>query len=75
VIFSKDPMTIEGIWTAAKDDKLWLYNDAAASRVYYFERLGRLLSQKAHVLGKQHRQDRPDGTYKPRLALTTSSEL
>jgi hypothetical protein len=52
VIFYRDPMTFEGVWTATKDDKLWLYDDAAASRVDYFKRLGRLMSQKVRAVGK-----------------------
>jgi hypothetical protein len=68
MIFYKDPMTFEGIWTATKDDKLWLYNDATASRVDYFERLGRLMSQKIRVVGKEPRQDHTANPYQPSTA-------
>jgi hypothetical protein len=55
-------------WTATKDDGLWLYNDATASRVDYFERLGRLMSQKVRVVGKEPRQDHTANPYQPPTA-------
>jgi len=72
VIFHEDPMTLEGIWTATSDDKLWLYDDTA-SRVDYFERLGRLMSHKVRAVGKDLRSDHIAGTYQPRVASKASS--
>ena len=73
VIFYKDPMTFERIWTATKDDKLWLYDDAAASRVDYFKRLGRLMSQKVRAVGKEPRQLHRARAYEAPVALNRTA--
>jgi hypothetical protein len=63
MIFSTDPTRFEAIWTAVHDDKLWLYNDASSSRIDYFERFGRLMSQKVRLVGKVVRGDRAADPY------------
>ena len=69
MIFYKDPMMFEGIWTASSDDKLWLYDDEA-SRADYYERLALLMSQKVRAVGKEPRQLRRVRAYQPPMALT-----
>ena len=47
-----------GVDWGSRDGIFWLYNDSPDSRVDYFERLGRLMSQKmrlvAKVIGRDH---------------------
>jgi hypothetical protein len=71
VIFYRDPMTFEGVWTATSDDKLWLYEDTA-SRVDYFERLGRLMSHKVRAVGKELRRGHLARAHQLPMVPTTS---
>ena len=52
VMFSVDPHTFDGIWF--HKETLHLYEDVASSRVDYFERLERLLSQEVRLYSKSN---------------------
>jgi hypothetical protein len=43
VFFSRDPSTLADVWWNQSGDSFWLYDDSAASRIGYFERLQRLM--------------------------------
>lgn len=50
VVFSRDPASFQDIWwNSDSAGRFWLYDDSAASRFDYFERLERLLL-KANTL-------------------------
>lgn len=50
VVFSADPATFKGVWFATTPH-FYLYNDAPASRVDYFERFERLMARVNPLLG------------------------